>query len=281
MCLKCHAIAGAGGQVGPDLTSIGASAQVDYLIESILLPSKKIKENYHSILVSTSDGQVKTGIKVRETKTELVLRDAEDREIVIPIKNIDEKAELEDVADAGGPVRSADRAELVDLVRFLSELGKVGPYSVGQARVVRRWQTLDATPAVGNLLRRQRIAAATGNDPALTWSAAYSMVSGSLPLEEVPAMRIWKDTPPLSVVRCQLDVTTGGKAKLRFGSAKGLTLWFDGNPVDAKEDVVLDLPTGLHTLTVAVDREQRKEALHVELEDVAGSPARVRVVGGK
>ena len=47
LCQKCHAIAGAGGQVGPDLTSIGASAQVDYLVESLLEPNKAVKENYH------------------------------------------------------------------------------------------------------------------------------------------------------------------------------------------------------------------------------------------
>src|SRR4029077_15608434 len=80
-CFKCHAIAGAGGQVGPDLVSIGASAPVDYLIESILLPNKAVKENYHSLIVSTKDGRFFTGIKVHETSTQLVLRDAEDREI--------------------------------------------------------------------------------------------------------------------------------------------------------------------------------------------------------
>src|SRR5439155_20920118 len=34
-CVLCHAIAGAGGRVGPDLASIGASAPVDYLVESV------------------------------------------------------------------------------------------------------------------------------------------------------------------------------------------------------------------------------------------------------
>ena len=29
-CAQCHAIAGSGGAVGPDLTSIGGSAQIDY-----------------------------------------------------------------------------------------------------------------------------------------------------------------------------------------------------------------------------------------------------------
>src|SRR5207237_5219211 len=79
LCLKCHAIGGAGGQVGPDLASIGASAQVDYLIESILQPNKAIKENYHSLLVTTFTGRLFHGIKVRQTKTELILREAEDK----------------------------------------------------------------------------------------------------------------------------------------------------------------------------------------------------------
>src|SRR6202042_1851381 len=46
-CVNCHAIGGVGGKVGPDLTSIGASAQVDYFIESVIYPNRKIKEGYH------------------------------------------------------------------------------------------------------------------------------------------------------------------------------------------------------------------------------------------
>ena len=82
---------GAGGQVGPDLVSIGASAPVDYLVESILLPSKAIKENYQRAARRDEEGQVVTGIKVRETKTELVLRNAEDKEVTIPIEQIESR----------------------------------------------------------------------------------------------------------------------------------------------------------------------------------------------
>src|SRR5438309_2242387 len=153
LCQKCHAIAGAGGQVGPDLASIGAGAQVDYLIESILLPNKAIKENYHSLVITTKDGRLFTGIKVRETNTELVLRNAEDKEIAIPVGTIDERTTgcslmPEGLAD------TLTRAELVDLVRFLSELGKVGPYAVSPARLVRRWQALETSPAAYTLLYR-------------------------------------------------------------------------------------------------------------------------------
>ncbi|MEX0867341.1 MAG: PVC-type heme-binding CxxCH protein, partial [Pirellulales bacterium] len=140
-CLKCHAIGGAGGQVGPDLVSIGASAQPDYLLESLIDPGAKIKENYHSLVVFDKQGRVFTGVKVRETDKELILRDAEDREIRVPLDEIDETEEGGSLMP-GGLVDTLTRDELVDLVRFLSELGKVGPFAVGQQPVVRRWQAM-------------------------------------------------------------------------------------------------------------------------------------------
>ncbi|MDB4399119.1 hypothetical protein N9001_06130, partial [Akkermansiaceae bacterium] len=51
-CIACHAIGGVGSPIGPDLVSIGASAPVDYLITSLLNPNDKIKEGYHTTLVS-------------------------------------------------------------------------------------------------------------------------------------------------------------------------------------------------------------------------------------
>src|SRR5437879_12604240 len=110
-------------------------------MESILLPNKVIKENYHSVVVATKDGRILTGIKVRETASELILRDGEDREIAIPIKAIEEKTNGGSLMPEG-LADSLTRAELVDLVRFLSELGKVGPFVVSRSRLVRRWQVL-------------------------------------------------------------------------------------------------------------------------------------------
>jgi putative heme-binding domain-containing protein len=79
-CVACHAIGGAGGKVGPDMTSIGASAPVDYLIESVWFPNKKIKEGYHAVSVETKDGEQFSGILVRENSETLVLRDATNNE---------------------------------------------------------------------------------------------------------------------------------------------------------------------------------------------------------
>jgi putative heme-binding domain-containing protein len=276
-CLKCHAIAGAGGQVGPDLASIGASAPVDYLVESILLPNKAIKENYHSLVVTTTDGRLVTGIKVRETKTDLILRDAEDREIAIPLKQIDEKADGGSLMPEGLADRLT-RAELIDLVRFLSELGKVGPYSVSKARLVRRWQVLEPTPEARHLLQDGR---APGNDPGFLWSPAYSVVTGTLPSDAVPGLELAKGAGLVGLVRCQLDATTGGKVKLLLNSIAGLRLWVDGAPTEVSEHAIVDLATGVHTLTFALDLGERRAGLRCELEDVPGSGARVAIVGGK
>jgi hypothetical protein len=106
-------------------------------------------------------------------------------------------------------------------------------------------------------------------------------VAGTLPLADAPSFRLGQDKHKVSLVRCQVDVTTGGPFVVRFNSAKGLSLWVDQNPSEVKDTLELNLPVGPHTLTFVVDRDIRGQALSCELDDKPGSPARVRVVGGK
>ena len=279
-CLKCHAIGGAGGQVGPDLASIGTSAPVDYLIESILLPNKAVKEGYHAARIETLDGKVHLGIKVRETKTEVVLRTADDKELVVPVKDIEEKRDSRSLMP-DGLADSLTRGELLDLVRFLSELGKIGPYSLSKARVIRRWEALQPTPAGMDLIRKARIAVTAENDPIFQWNSIFSKVSGEVPLDAAPKMVIWMDSPPLAIVRCHLDVTTGGKIKLKLNSSTGLSLHVGTTPVDSRQETIVDLKPGVQTLLFAIDLSKRTEPLRCEIEDVMDSQARVSVIGGK
>jgi hypothetical protein len=213
-----------------------------------------------------------------------VLRDADDQEVTIPQNKIDERV------DAGSlmPEGLADgltRAELVDLTRFLSELGKAGPYSVDKGRLVRTWRVLNPTPEGRNLLLRTSIASAAGNDPSLSWAPAYTTVAGTLPLEGIPKIdavaTTTKGVGTMGFARCQIEATTAGKVKLVVNSAKDERVWLDAEPIEAKGEMVLDVKAGMHTLTFALDLTQRKDGLRLELDDVAGSPARVRVVNGK
>lgn len=279
-CLKCHAIAGAGGRVGADLISLGATAQVDYVIESLLNPNAKVKEGYHSKLIVTDEGRIVTGIPIRESKTEVVLRDAEDREISVPVSSIEEKTDGRSLMPDGA-VDSLTRQELVDLVRFLSELGKVGNYAVSNSRFARRWQTLMWTPEAHQRLNRTSHDLAATEDPALTWQPVYSQVNGTLPLDGLPRFQPHKDTEPTSFVRCQLDVTTAGPVRLVLNAADGLAAWLDGKPISVATTLNLELTRGFHMLTFDINHSKRSMPLSLELVDVTGAGTQAQIISGK
>ncbi|MCI0703942.1 MAG: HEAT repeat domain-containing protein [Planctomycetia bacterium] len=281
-CMACHAYGGAGGQVGPDMTSIGASAQPDYLVESLLLPTKAIKEGYHAMRVVTADEKVYLGVKVREADGLLVLRTSEDKEITIPVKDITERGQAMKSLMPEGLTDQLTKQDFADLVKFLTELGKVGgPYAPNKARVVRRWQVIDPTNPNLNLFRRTRVSAAAEPDNPFAWSPTYSKVSGVLPLGELPKFTVWNDTEAQTVLRFQLDVTTAGNVKLKFNSVERLVVYVGNTPVEPKLETILDLKTGVQTVTILINRHWRTEDLRIELDDVANSPARVSIVGGK
>ncbi len=280
-CLKCHAIGGAGGKVGPDLVSLGASAQVDYLLDSLLNPNAKVKEGFHSVVVTTDAGKVITGVKVRESKTELVLRDTEDRELVIPVQSIEEQAPGTSLMPAGLADRITE-TELVDLVRFLSELGKVGPYAVSPTPVARKWDVLQPTEQAYYRLKRTSDTHVMADDTDLAWLPVYSTVAGSLPLDDLPTFtRTFSsstDKLTSSFVRCRIQANSPGKARLKIHGVDGLQLWINGTPRKLADVIDLDIPQGTLAVSLAVDHDQRKDPLRLELID---SPPGVQFVTGK
>jgi putative heme-binding domain-containing protein len=279
-CLTCHAIQGAGGLVGPDMTSIGASAQIDYLVESILLPNKAVKEGYHAMKITLLNGKQVNGIKTREADGKLYLRTADDKELVIVEKDIDEKSQSRSLMP-DGLGDQLTRQEFVDLIKFLSELGKIGNYAPNKARVFRKWQIFEASNDNMNLLRRQRAAAAAENPSLFLWTTNYTKVSGELPLDALPKLTIWNGTEPIAMLQAQIDATTAGPVKLKFNSVEGLTLHVGPTPVEVKPETVIEVKPGTNVLTISLNMNLRKNPVKVELEDVQGSPARAGVVNGK
>jgi putative heme-binding domain-containing protein len=122
-CVACHRIDREGGRVGPNLTAIGSAAQPDYLLDALLEPAKSVKEGYGSLVVVTADGQVTSGIPVSRSDTELVLRTALDREVRLQLADIEEEAPGTSLMPAG-LVDGLSAAEIADLVRYLSSLGR-------------------------------------------------------------------------------------------------------------------------------------------------------------
>jgi putative heme-binding domain-containing protein len=246
-CFQCHAIGGAGSQVGPDFMSLGASAPVDYLVESVLVPDAKQKEGFVSMQVLTKSGDILSGVRVRQNDKELVLRDAARDEMIIPLDAIEKKKEIGSIMPAGLADLLTD-AEFLDLVRFLSELGKPGPFAVTAAPLIRRWRVPDAAGIE---------------------VPAYSLVAGALPADAASA-------------KGEINVVTPGLIRIKLNSAKGLTLSVDGAPVETKEVMDLELKLGIHQLKFDLDASRRGgDPLRVEVEEAPGSAGRVQVVGGK
>jgi putative heme-binding domain-containing protein len=275
--------------VGPGLESIGASAPVDYLIDSLLLPGKKVKEGYQALTAATNDGRILTGIKLRDNERELLLRDSEGREISIPTPSIEEKKDAGSLMPVG-LTETLTQGEFLDLARFLSELGKVGPYSVSKDRVVRRWQVLQDDPQAGRkiLYLRGNFGGKKLDEAGMTWLPAYSTVSGSLPRTDIPelnGMKSIESHKPSRIVRCEIEVTTGGEVGFRHNASKfpgpvRHALWIDDGADTPFAEQRVKLAPGIHTLTFLLE-DGEGPPLKVELFDVPGSPAKVQPVLGR
>lgn len=259
-CLKCHAIGGAGGVVGPEMNSIGASAQVDYLIESLLEPNKKVKENYHSVVVQTVDGLQFSGVPIRQTDSETVLRTAEGKVITISADDIEGKKDGRSLMPAG-LVDSLTETEIIDLVAFLSSLGKVGEFAIGNRQYSRNWETLVWTKEANQRLNRTSLDTAAVDDPALTWREEIAMVNGSIDLSSLPEFKLpHSNVPKTSFLRTILQVDVAGTVTVLLEEPTGIQLWIDGKPTKTQRELTLELAAGDHQLVLAVDKSAERQA---------------------
>jgi putative heme-binding domain-containing protein len=280
-CTNCHAIGGAGGRVGPDLVSVGASAPDDYLLESIIEPNKKVKENFHSTIILDADGQVHSGITIREDTESVVIRNPLDEVISIPKADIDQRREGRSLMPDGG-ADSLTEEELVHLIRFLSELGEPGgDFSVGTRQLARRWQFLVSTKESQFRLRRTSYDSVVREDPAYRWNSAYSLVSGELPLSAGDSLLRFPDGAAVKFFRSELQVNRQGVIRIKLDDPRGLSVWIDDDPVEARGTINLPLDQGLHRITVAVDVSVRTTPLLFELPAPASGAGQAQWVTGK
>lgn len=281
-CVKCHAVGPAGGQVGSNLVSLGATAQLDYIIESVLDPNAKIKEGYHTVVVATEEGKIFSGIQIRETDTQLYLRDAEGREVTIEKESILDRKQGNSLMPAG-LMAEVTQQELLDLVAFLYALGRTPEFTIGTQPVVRLWETLVSTPEAAHQFRRLSYAAATTENSAFHWRRAYSHVDGRLELADLPELairnRVAAGERGMSFVRSTF--TTGnGKIVLHLNDVTGLQIWLGEQPVEPSTRLELDVPAGEQQLTFAIDRSTRTTPLLLK-PDLAASSTSVELATGQ
>jgi len=281
-CINCHAIGGAGGLVGPDLTSIGASAPVDYLVESLVDPSKKIKEGYHVMTVLDDAGLTTSGVLLQEGEGGVKLRLADGNILSINSNKIEEKIRSPISLMPFDIVSKMRRDELIDLVAFLSALGKSNGLKVTSNRYVRTWQALAPNnqnkKAVNDTIRHIGLHHVASDDPSLPWSTVYSKVTGELPLNQLAWMGNIGGRN-IQAVRFFLGVVQPGALGIKIDNPNGLRMWQGKAEIPVKPLTILNLKTGLQRITITSESARRKmQPLRIEVVDVAGSQAQVRLV---
>ena len=119
-CVKCHAIRGRGGAIGPDLSNIGRLRSFQQLREALLDPDAHIVDGYRSVSVTTRDGRIIAGVAKDNTNYSIQILDARGDLHLLSKKDLREvvfhKKSLMP-ADYG---KRLSAAEIQDVLLFLS-----------------------------------------------------------------------------------------------------------------------------------------------------------------
>ena len=233
-CIACHAIGGAGGIVGPDMTSIGASAPLDYLVESILIPAAKVKEGYHSVVIETKDGRTLMGRLLKSGGGSTVISDAAGQEITLADSAILKRSDSGSLMPANLMAGLSEQEQL-DLFKFLSQLGKPGPFDATKSRAPRVWAVLPLPGAMPE--------GALKGEASLPWISINGTVNGTLLGSDVAP---FASGAPAILAAARLQLSEAAEVVLTFPQAP-LGVWADGQPV---KDGRVRLEPGIHRIVV-------------------------------
>ncbi len=277
-CMRCHSVSRAGGQVGPELSAVGGTSPVDYVANSILNPNLAVKEQYVTRMFELSDGKVLSGVVIDRDDTKVRIRDAQGKLVIIPKADIEEETAGVSMMPQG-LTKFLTHDELLDLIRFVSELGKPGDYAVQTVPRIQRWQLL-ANPAkeliaeVPHLDHLRQYVTGLGPD---AWSSIYARVSGVLPLEELRQA----DKPTVAILRGEFDVKEAGIVAVHLENTEHYQAWIDTEPAPSTHDFEMTLQPGRHALILRIEISSRPNPeLRAAITHPAGSTARFEIIGG-
>ncbi len=135
-CSKCHMVTGKGGRLGPDLSRVGASRPLQYLVEAIREPNKHLAEAlqepgreyldvyraYDTVTVLTRDGKRITGIAKNEDNFTLQLMDQNEKFHLFLRKNLKEVIHERKSLMPAYDEQMLDQRQLEDLLAYLVSL---------------------------------------------------------------------------------------------------------------------------------------------------------------
>ncbi|MCP4785250.1 MAG: c-type cytochrome [Fuerstiella sp.] len=123
-CANCH---GAGNNMllGPDLTRLGHPVTDEYLVESLLEPSKVILKGFETVTVITNAGKSIAGRIVEQSPSTIVLRDTSPDRRLITLATTDIEEIVQNKVSAMPDKlmdQLKDRQQFLDLLRYTMEI---------------------------------------------------------------------------------------------------------------------------------------------------------------
>jgi putative heme-binding domain-containing protein len=117
-CARCHTLFGAGGRVGPELTTYPRH-DGQALLTHIVDPSAEIREGYGTTAISMTDGRQISGVMVDSDQRVVVLRTSDGSELTIAREEIDELQPVKMSLMPEGMLKTLSEQEIRDLLAYL------------------------------------------------------------------------------------------------------------------------------------------------------------------
>lgn len=127
-CASCH-LSEQNSPLGPDLSELGQVTD-QYVIESLLYPSKSIRKGYETYSILRGDGKVVSGLLVAQDERELKIRSATDltRETIITMDDVESMKKSDKSMMPEGLVGSiGQQRDFLDLAKYVMEVAAGGP----------------------------------------------------------------------------------------------------------------------------------------------------------
>ena len=124
-CLDCHKFGDKGAGLGPDLTTVNSRFRPAEILESIVLPSKVISDQYKSVTLATQDGKLYGGMPIVSDGANLVLLLSDGTKVTIPKAEIEEQKASSTSVMPEGLLNPLSHQEIADLLALFESMPHV------------------------------------------------------------------------------------------------------------------------------------------------------------
>lgn len=270
-CITCHRLEGVGGNVGTDLTRVWDTLSLEKVMESMLDPSKEIKEGYQALVATTKSGLTVSGLKVGQNAQELILRDPTGKEVRIAAADLEGVVVSKKSLMPDDVVRHLSFNEFIDLVAFLRDRKSqeelrgmiltawaVGPLDIDLAKSYPLEKNPD--PEVAVIVDKLRL--------------SWRQVQADMSAKGFDLRAVIGREPASGYVLTYVYAPKEQKVQLQYQSEEKLKIWLNGKSAEVKDNAApLALQQGWNVLLMRTNNEEAAPFLSARI--VGGEGVRI------